>query len=98
MRVRVRVLVCANFWLKLNLNFRSIVLLSITSMIVAMLLLCATPSQIPPNPNDPIKDVFIVFSNHLDIGYTLNNNGSCAGAVINESVAFICRAFPASTL
>ena len=25
-----------------------------------------------------------VFSNHLDIGYTINSNGSCAGAVINE--------------
>ena len=31
-----------------------------------------------------IDKAFIVFSNHLDIGYTENQNGSCAGAVINK--------------
>ena len=28
--------------------------------------------------------VYVVFSNHLDVGYTDNNNGSCAGAVTNR--------------
>ena len=31
-----------------------------------------------------IKDVYVVWSNHLDIGYTDNINGSSAGAVINR--------------
>ena len=31
-----------------------------------------------------ISKVYIVFSNHLDVGYTDNNNGSCAGAVVNR--------------
>ena len=31
-----------------------------------------------------ITTVFIIFSNHLDIGYTDNKNGSCAAAVINR--------------
>jgi hypothetical protein len=34
-----------------------------------------------------IKKVYILFSNHLDVGYTLNTNGSCAGAVVNEYFA-----------
>jgi hypothetical protein len=33
---------------------------------------------------DPIKKVYIIFSNHLDIGYTKNVNGSTSGAVINQ--------------
>ena len=33
---------------------------------------------------DNITKVYVVFSNHLDVGYTLNNDGSCAGAVVNE--------------
>ena len=37
----------------------------------------------PPSMTD-IEKVFIVFSNHLDVGYTDNNNGSCAGAVVNR--------------
>jgi len=36
-----------------------------------------------PDP-DHIKKVFVVYSNHLDVGYTDNLNGSCAGAVINR--------------
>lgn len=28
--------------------------------------------------------VFVVFSNHLDVGYTDNLDGSCAGAVVNR--------------
>ena len=33
----------------------------------------------------PLADkVYVVFSNHLDVGYTDNNNGSCAGAVTNR--------------
>lgn len=28
--------------------------------------------------------VYIVFSNHLDVGYTDNLNGSCAGSVVNR--------------
>ena len=47
-----------------------------------------TPPRPPPPPPPPammdIKQVFIVFSNHLDVGYTDNNNGSCAGAVVNR--------------
>ena len=40
----------------------------------------------PPTPSSfaEIKKVFIVFSNHLDVGYTLNDNGSCAAAVLNQ--------------
>ena len=33
---------------------------------------------------DDIKKVYVVFSNHLDVGYTDNQNGSCAGAVVNR--------------
>ena len=36
-----------------------------------------------PDPQG-IKKVYIVFSNHLDIGYTDNVNGSCAGSVVNR--------------
>eukprot|EP00935_MAST-01C_sp_MAST-1C-sp1_P002549 g2549.t1 len=36
-----------------------------------------------PDP-DKISKVYVVFSNHLDVGYTDNNNGSCAGAVVNR--------------
>ena len=32
----------------------------------------------------PVKKVYVLFSNHLDIGYTMNVNGSTSGAVINE--------------
>jgi hypothetical protein len=31
-----------------------------------------------------VKKAFIVFSNHFDMGYTDNDDGSCAGAVINR--------------
>eukprot|EP00943_MAST-04B_sp_MAST-4B-sp1_P001592 g1592.t1 len=31
-----------------------------------------------------VKKVYVLFSNHLDIGYTMNVNGSTSGAVINE--------------
>ena len=34
--------------------------------------------------NDNISKVYIVFSNHFDNGYTLNQNGSTSGAVINQ--------------
>ncbi len=40
-----------------------------------------------------IKKVYIVFSNHFDLGYTLNQNGSCAGAVVNE---YFHKHFPAA--
>ena len=33
---------------------------------------------------DNITKVYIVFSNHFDAGYTMNENGSCAGAVVNQ--------------
>jgi hypothetical protein len=43
------------------------------------------PPGPPPPPNTAnIERVFIVFSNHLDVGYTDNNDGSCAGAVVNR--------------
>ncbi len=35
-------------------------------------------------PCCPARQVYIVFSNHFDEGYTLNVNGSCAGAVVNQ--------------
>jgi hypothetical protein len=43
---------------------------------------CGTGKQ-PPEPA-PVEQVFIVFSTHLDVGYTINKNGSCAGAVGNQ--------------
>ena len=45
------------------------------------------PSPAPPPsppPSGAIDKVYIVFSNHLDVGYTDNLNGSCAGAVVNR--------------
>lgn len=48
------------------------------------------PHPRPPHPPPPIppdrsiRAVYVVFSNHLDVGFTNNVNGSCAGAVINE--------------
>ena len=44
----------------------------------------APPAPPPPPSMTDIEKVFIVFSNHLDVGYTDNNNGSCAGAVVNR--------------
>ena len=35
-------------------------------------------------PPEPISTVYVLFSNHLDVGYTQNENGSCAGAVVNQ--------------
>ena len=32
----------------------------------------------------PITKVYVLWSNHFDLGYTINSNGSCAGAVVNE--------------
>jgi len=51
-----------------------------------MLLLAA--AALAPNrvAGKEITRVFIVFSNHLDVGYTKNDNGSDAGAVVNECV------------
>ena len=47
--------------------------------------LCGTGKHPPePTPPRPIDQVFLVFSTHLDVGYTINNNGSCAGAVVNQ--------------
>eukprot|EP00912_Choanoflagellata_sp_UC4_P001668 UC4_evm5s1059 len=48
---------------------------------------CGPPSPPPPPPPPStanISDVYIVFSNHLDVGYTDNKNGSCAGSVVNR--------------
>ena len=43
------------------------------------------PPEPPPPPGPPsVERVYIVFSTHLDVGYTINNNGSCAGAVVNH--------------
>ena len=50
---------------------------------------CGTGKR-PPEPAPPpgsagsIERVFIAFSTHLDVGYTINHNGSCAGAVVNQ--------------
>eukprot|EP00040_Diaphanoeca_grandis_P025095 m.138598 g.138598 ORF g.138598 m.138598 type:complete len:904 (+) comp30005_c0_seq1:320-3031(+) len=42
------------------------------------------PAPPTPPPSTNISNVYIVFSNHLDVGYTDNNNGSCAGSVVNR--------------
>jgi hypothetical protein len=46
------------------------------------------PPGPPPAPPAPpvtnISKVFVVFSNHLDVGYTQNVNGSSCGAVVNQ--------------
>lgn len=47
-------------------------------MLLAAAAVAAAPSD------DPIRKVYVVFSNHLDVGYTENRNGSSAAAVINE--------------
>ena len=44
---------------------------------------CGQAAPKRPDPED-IQKVFVVFSNHLDVGYTDNLNGSCAAAVINR--------------
>jgi hypothetical protein len=49
---------------------------------LARLLLCA--SLLGACSEDAIRKVFVVFSNHLDIGYTENRNGSSAAAVVND--------------
>jgi len=49
--------------------------------VLLLLLVCSTRSIAN---DDDIDTVFIVFSNHLDVGYTDNNNGSSSGAVINR--------------
>ena len=36
------------------------------------------------SPYQNVTKVYLVFSNHLDVGYTDNLNGSCAGAVVNR--------------
>ena len=43
------------------------------------------PARGYPDP-EGIKKVYVVFSNHLDLGYTQNHydTGSCAGAVVNQ--------------
>lgn len=39
----------------------------------------------PPQPDpDHIEKVYVVYANHLDVGYTDMNNGSCAGSVVNR--------------
>ena len=52
--------------------------------LLAALFVCAAALEA-----DTIKKVYVLWSNHYDMGYTLNNNGSCAGAVVNE-VRLLC--------
>ena len=40
-----------------------------------------------------ISKVYVVFSNHFDCGYTLDNNGSTSGAVVNQ---YFHKHFPAA--
>ena len=47
----------------------------------------------PPPPDASISEAYIVFSNHLDVGFTDNRNGSCAGAVVNR---YFNQHFPAA--
>ena len=42
---------------------------------------------------ESIRKVYVLFSNHLDIGYTMNVNGSTSGAVVNE---YFTQHFPAA--
>ena len=54
-------------------------------MSAAVLLACLLLGAVPQEAGAlPITKAYIVFSNHFDMGYTKNLNGSCAGAVINE--------------
>ena len=48
-------------------------------MSLAMIVLSLTAMSVATESTDPIRKVYIVFSNHLDVGYTMNLNGSSAG-------------------
>ena len=61
-------------------------------MSLAMIVLSLTAMSVATESTDPIRKVYIVFSNHLDVGYTMNLNGSSAGAVVNE---LLFAAYPA---
>ena len=62
-------------------TFSSSFLLAVAFVLAATSVVFALPTS---TSDSSISDVYIVFSNHLDVGYTMNKNGSCAGAVVNE--------------
>jgi hypothetical protein len=57
-------------------------------LLLILLVGAAAAAQLTPKATETaaprIKKVFLLFSNHLDMGYTLNKNGSSSGAVINQ--------------
>eukprot|EP00966_Prymnesium_polylepis_P237660 5496781-Prymnesium_polylepis.1 len=58
------------------------------------LCLLLLPAVVASSPSaDKITKVFVVFSNHLDVGYTDNRNGSTSGAVVSD---YFHKHFPAA--
>ena len=55
-----------------------------TAMISSLFASFAVPSDTHSLADGDVRKVYIVFSNHLDVGYTLNLNGSCAAAALNQ--------------
>ena len=53
--------------------------------VALLLLLSVAAAAAPTEPSSgSVTKVYVLFSNHLDVGYTDNLNGSCAGAVVNR--------------
>ena len=69
-------------------------LIVIWSPILALVLaLSGSSAAAPPAAATNISKVYVVFSNHFDCGYTLDNNGSTSGAVVNQ---YFHKHFPAA--
>jgi len=64
----------------------ALLLLLLLSMAQAAAAQWPLPPPVPSSGNDLVNvtKVYVLFSNHLDVGYTDNLNGSCAGAVVNN--------------
>jgi hypothetical protein len=54
------------------------------NIVVLVFVLIQTIIPYTKATHDNISKVFIVFACHFDAGYTINNNGSTTGAVVNE--------------
>ena len=72
-------------------------LIVIWSPILALVLALSgslpSSSAAAPAAASNISKVYVVFSNHFDCGYTLDNNGSTSGAVVNQ---YFHKHFPAA--
>ena len=53
-------------------------------LLFTLAIACLRAPTVPAAEPSGIRKVYIVFSNHFDAGYTLNENGSTTGAVINQ--------------